>query len=65
MIKFIKNDYKSVTEALGGLVGKKIPLWIGLPYYIILGAIVLPLSPFAWLYCKIQLLRISRELKKL
>lgn len=64
MIKFIKNDYKSSTMALEYLVGRKIPFGIKLLYYIIVGAIALPLYPFAWLYCKIQLIRLNREFKK-
>ena len=64
MIKFIKNDYRNVTEALEYLVGRKIPFGICLLYYIIVGAIALPFAPFAWLYCKIQILRLNREFKK-
>lgn len=64
MIKFIKNDYKRVIEALGYLVGRKIPFGIGLLYYIIVGAIALPFMPFAWLYCKIRIMRFDREFNR-
>lgn len=64
MIKHIKNDYKNVTEALGYVVGRKIPLGIGILYYIIVGAIMLPFMPFIWIYYKLYLLKVKRYLNK-
>lgn len=57
MIKFIKNDYKQVIEALGYLVGRKIPFGIGLLYYIIVGAIALPFVPLVYIWRLIHKIR--------
>lgn len=53
IITFIKNDFVNVREHLSYKFGRKIPLGIYLPYYIIVGLIVLPILPFIVLCCYI------------
>lgn len=57
MINFIKNDFRSVREAMNYLVNRKVPLGIVILYYVVAGLLLLPLAPFVWLIYKIQLRR--------
>lgn len=59
MINYIKNDFRSVRDSLGYFLGKVIPLWIAIPYYVIVGIIALPFVPFVWVWYKIQMKRLK------
>lgn len=59
MIQWIINDFKNVRGSLSYLIGKDIPLWISILYYITVGIIVLPFAPFVWIWYKIQMKRLN------
>ena len=50
MIKYIKNDFKSVRAALSYGYGRNIPMWFMIPYYTIIGLLALPLIPLACIW---------------
>lgn len=61
MIKYIKNDFKSVREGLNSITGREVPIGIAIPYYIIVGLIALPLMPFALLYRKSVIKKYTKD----
>lgn len=69
MIKFIKNDYRSVKEALESRLKRRIPNWLFVIYYVLLFCIAVPLTPFvfigAYLYAKILIIKFNRKLKNI
>lgn len=54
MMNFFRTDFVNVRYALGELVGREVPLWIFIPYYVILGNIGFLMVPFIKLYFYIK-----------
>jgi hypothetical protein len=50
MIRWIKNDFMCVREALGCLINRRIPFGIAILYYIIVGVLAAPLGIACWIY---------------
>ena len=65
MINFIKNDFRSVREALGYLVRREVPVGIAILYYVIVVAFTMILAPFIWIGCMITVKHYERKLKRM
>jgi len=50
MIKFFRNDFVRCRSSLGEVLGRHIPLWIFIPYYVIGAIIGFTALPFMALY---------------
>ena len=51
-IRWFKNDFDVVSDALCCITGKKIPKIFLILYYVILGIILMPISIGVWTYVK-------------
>jgi hypothetical protein len=43
-INFVKRDFESIHKILEGSIGRTIPKWIVVTYYVIVGLMALPLT---------------------
>jgi len=59
-INFIKNDFISVREALNYIFKRNIPLWIYIPYYVIVGVILTPVFVILLFVYKIRIWRFNK-----
>ena len=64
IINYLKNDFIKVRFYLGLQFNREIPFGIALLYYVVVGIIVLPLVPFAWIGTRIWIFYIKRQMKK-
>jgi hypothetical protein len=64
MIKYIKNDFIRVRAALQYTFNRKIPLWIFIIYYVVVGTIALLPTFVLWMFIKIRFWLIMRRLER-
>jgi len=64
MIKFIKRDFNNISFSMNCLCKRELPIGILVLYYIVMLPLGLLTTPFAWVYSKIVLRKMNKEIKK-
>lgn len=64
VINYFKNDFGKTKDAWQFILNREIPNGVYIPMYIVMGILVLPLTPFVLLFVLYSKIRINMLLKK-